>query len=218
MGQVVTLRRRKLNKDDLFRMRLPKRYWKATLDRISDFCDKEEEISAREIIRQYVSRLEKMRSRGLGIVLWGENGTGKTGIAAVVAKEYRRRFNTVLFVEAADLKGLVAGREYFDETETFWQRARTVDVLVLDDLGKGVKDSKEFGERLIDELIRTRNANQLVTIVTTNAIPSGKGATLPGILKQSTLHSLKEHAIAVNVRGKDMREEEASRGIRRMAD
>lgn len=213
MGSVVTFRRRKLTKDDLVRMRLPKRYWNVTCDRVSNKTTVESR-GPRDILKNYVQNMEDMRARGIGILLWGANGTGKTSMAAIIAKEYRRRFNTVLFIEAASLKSLVVSKESFDEDETYWQRAMSVDVLVLDDLGKGTKDSTGFGERLIDELIRTRNANQLVTIITTNAVVQGKGEKIQDILKPSTLHSLKEHVLAIYVEGEDMREESVSEILR----
>jgi len=207
MGQIVKLRRRKLNKEDLIRMRIPKRYWNVDCDGVSDASDDLELKSPRDVLKRYIRKIEEMRGQGLGMLLWGANGTGKTSMAVIIAKAYRRRFNTVLFVEAASLKSLVVSKEHFDEDETYWDRAMSVDVLVLDDLGKGTLDRTGFGERLIDELIRKRNANQLVTIITTNAVPKGNGDALSDILKPSTMHALKEHVMAIHVYGEDKRDE-----------
>lgn len=207
MGQLLPLRRRKLIKSDLVRMRLPKRYWNVDCSGVSDLVDEEAPVSPRELVKRYIHQIEDMRARGYGMLLWGPNGTGKTAIAAIIAKEYRRRFNTVLFIEAASLKSIVASKDQFDEDESYWDRAKSVDVLILDDLCKGIQDSAGFGEQVIDELIRTRNANQLVTIITTNAIPKGENETLSQFLKTSTLHSLKEHVMAIYVRGEDKRDE-----------
>lgn len=205
MEQVNEIKRRKLVEQDLLRINLPRRYWKVNVDGVSDHVDQFEKRSSRDILVNYIKNIDVMFSRGLGLLLWGANGCGKTSMAAIIAKEYRRRYKTVLFIEAAKLKALVSNKTHFDEDQTYWERAHAVDVLVLDDLGKGVKDSKEFGERLIDELIRTRNGNMSVTIVTTNAVLRGEGETLSGILKPSTMHSLKEHVIPVHVRGEDRR-------------
>ena len=76
------------------------------------------------------------------------------------------------------------------------------DLLVLDDLGKGVQDSTGFGARLLDELIRHRNANVRSTFITTNMNPRDQ---LSAELKKSTLHSLKECVIPVCVDGTDKR-------------
>ena len=129
-----------------------------------------------------------------------------TCMAVVLALAFRRRGHPVLFVEAADLKRLVIEREMFDEEQTFWDRAMNVDVLVLDDLGKGTQDSTGLGARLLDELIRHRNANMLVTIMTTNM----NIGQLEKELKLSSMASLKEHALAVHVCGIDRRDAVAS--------
>ena len=102
------------------------------------------------------------------------------------------------------MKRMIIEKEYFDDEETFWQRAMTVDVLVLDDLGKGSQDSTGFGVRVIDELVRGRNAAKLVTFLTTNMRPDTR---LAQELKASTMHSLKEHVLPIEVRGEDQRHE-----------
>lgn len=218
MGQILPLRRRKLNRADLVRMRLPKRYWNVNYDGVSDFSDGKEARSPRDTLRNYIRQMDDMKEDGMGVLLWGPNGTGKTSMAAIVAKEYRRRFCTVLFLEAAALKSLVKSKDLFDEDETYWQRAKEVDVLVLDDLCKGVQDTKGFGEQVLDELLRARNANQLVTIITTNASPKGKEESLSVYLKPSTISLLKEHVSPVHVRGVDKRDVLEQKAAHRMAD
>lgn len=205
-NNVVTIKRRKLVKEDLERMRLPKRYWESDINMVSEFSDKSEVVSPLVYVSKYIKRMDEMWKNGFGLLLWGSNGNGKTSAAAVIAKEYRRRLKTVLFIEVARIKDLVVSKEYFDEDETYWDRARTVDVLILDDLGKGVTDDKGFGKRLIDELIRTRNASKLITIITTNVVCKGKDEKLSYILKSSTMHSLKEHTMPIHFRGPDMRD------------
>jgi len=86
---------------------------------------------------------------------------------------------------------------------TYWDRAMSVDVLVVDDFGKGTQDRTGFRMRIFDELIRHRNAEKLVTIITTNMSPRGE---LPEILLLSTLHSFKECVIPVQVVGDDQRD------------
>ncbi|MFA4971192.1 MAG: ATP-binding protein [bacterium] len=193
---------RKLTEEDLRRMRVPRRYWSVRGDEISDEAGRAGGISARAAVRSYMGQLPEMRRRGVGLVLWGTNGTGKTSIAVFIAMEFRRRGNPVLYAEAADLKRLIVEREMFDEDQTFWDRALNVDVLVLDDLGKGTQDSTGFGARIIDELIRHRNANRLVTIITTNMSPDQMAEEL----KVSSMASLKEHAMPVHVCGIDRRD------------
>ncbi len=109
-----------------------------------------------------------------------------------------------MFVECASLKSAVIEKTAFDENQSIWDRAKSVDVLVLDDLGKGVQDKTGFGARVLDDLIRHRNASQRITFITTNMTP---GPQMAEDLKVSTLHSLKECIIPVRIDGPDRRED-----------
>ncbi len=161
--------------------------------------------SAKDITREYILSSGENISEGVGLLLWGPNGTGKTSMAVVIAKELRRRFHAVLFVQASALRGSVISNEMFDEMETLWHRACNVTVLIIDDLGKGTQDRTGFGERMVDDLIRARNSNKLVTIITTNMAAKGDNNALSTALKASTMHSLKEHVVPVRVDGGNKR-------------
>ena len=200
--------RRKLVISDLERMRIPKRYWNAKFDEISDYSDGIDDISPRRVVKSYLEKYEEIRKSGTGLLLWGDNGTGKTSIAAVLAKEFRRRYCTVFFVDGFSLRDVFVQKEMFDEDQTCWQRAATVDVLIIDDLGKGIEDNKGFGRRVLDDLIRVRNGNALITIITTNVPPKTddeKKDSLEKILSHSTMQVFREHLLSINVRGKNLR-------------
>jgi DNA replication protein DnaC len=195
--------RRELNTSDLQRMNIPQRYWGVRFDDISNDSIRDTGKSVKDIVRTYIQKMEEMRREGAGFIFWGKNGTGKSSISVVLAKEFRRRGNTVLFMEASDLKRMVSEREHFDEDETYWDRSKSVDVLILDDFGKGVIDGKGFGSTLFDELIRARNSRKLVTIITSNPVVKEWKERFD--LKDSTLHALKECMFPVEVVGCDKR-------------
>ena len=194
--------RRDLTERDLERMKIPEKYWNVKLDEITNVAG-ESGIPPREMVRRYLVNLEEMRSNGGGFVFYGANGTGKTSACVYIGKEYRRRGYTVLFLEAADLKELVVERHQFDEDETWWDRAKGVDVLLLDDLGKDTSDSQGFGAGLVDKLLRARNARNRVTFITCNLPPSKWEEELG--LRVSTFHVLKECMIPIRVVGDDKR-------------
>lgn len=201
--------RRDLVREDLIRMKVPERYWNARLDRVDDTGVYNEEMGEnvpgpREICLKYMLALEGMRAEGMGLLLWGANGTGKSSMAVVVGKEFRRRGYTVLFLGCAELKRLKINDEMFDDEETYWERALSVDFLILDDLGKGIMDNSGFGAALVDELLRYRNARKLVTFITSNADPREFADDLG--VKQSTMSTLKECVFPVEVRGSDQRD------------
>jgi len=192
--------RRELTPSDMERMRVPSRYWGSTFEKLSLDGGVS---SLHTVVGKYLENLPAMWKAGGGFIFYGANGTGKSCASVVIAKEYRRRAHTVLFMEAADLKRMVIEKEHFDESETFWDRAKSVDVLCLDDFGKGIMDSTGFGASLFDELIRSRNSRKLVTIITANLSVDRWEQELE--LKTSTLHALKECTIPVHVVGENQR-------------
>jgi DNA replication protein DnaC len=194
--------RRELNVNDLLRMNLPKRFWGATFDEISNGPGDDPEH--RTLVANYLRKVDEMMSIGAGMFLWGPNGVGKTSIAAVIAKEVRRRGYSVLFVAASGLKRMSIEKEDFGDGQTVMDRARAVDLLIVDDLGKGVQDSTGFGARLLDELIRGRSSEKLAMIVTTNMNPRSQASSE---LKVSTMHSMKECMLPIKIEGEDRRED-----------
>jgi DNA replication protein DnaC len=195
--------RRQLNLKDMERMRIPLRYRDAHFDGVSAGPHKME-------LYNYLVALDDMLARGVGLVLHGKNGTGKTSAAVIALKEARRRGNTGLFIEAAALKDIKFGSKGFEGEKLLWERILDVDVLVLDDLGKGVRDKEGAEERLLDELLRFRGAYCRTTLITTNmsAIPRRKGdaSQLEEYLKASTIHMLSETAVPIAMVGADLRE------------
>ena len=129
-------------------------------------------------------------------------------VTVVLAMEARRRGYSVLYLETARLKRIVIDKEPFDASTSLWDRALDVDLLVLDDLGKGTSDSKGFMQELVDELLRTRGAHLRATLITTNVDPPRLVTKdEDGILKKSTLAMLQETAAFFMVLGDDHRAE-----------
>ena len=195
--------RRALILEDMERMRVPIRYRDAAFAYVSEGPHK-------SAMRTYLLALDEMLARGVGLLLHGTNGSGKTSCAVIVLKESRRRGHTGLFIECAALKDIKFGARGFEGEGTMWDRMMAVDVLVLDDLGKGVRDKEGHEERLLDELLRYRGAYRRTTIITTNmsAIPQNRGekSRLEEYLKPSTLHMLQETSVAIAMIGADLRE------------
>lgn len=198
---------RELNSADLEAMRLPRRFWSAFFDKINGPNGDGSEV--RTMIAGYVSNIHAMRNAGAGLLIWGPNGTGKTSIGSVILKHARRMGFTCLFINTASLKDVIVSREIYDQESglTLWNRAKIVDFLLLDDLGKGSQDSTGFGERMIDELIRARYADNRCTIITTN-IPK---SNLTDFIKPSTLHILKGSSAQIKVDFYDFRVEEGKK-------
>jgi len=148
-------------------MRLPRRFWEADFARIT-------EGDHRAAIGKYVAKIEIALRKGFGMVLWGSNGTGKTAAAAVCLKEARRRGASCLFITANQFIADTIGRVAFNDAHTVHQRAKMVDLLVLDDLGKetcAFDAGRDTVESMFEDLLRHRSANMKSTIITMNLAP-----------------------------------------------
>jgi len=180
-------------------MRLPERFWTASTDEIHI------EGENRDKIARYIDQLPDAMNRGLGLMLWGPNGRGKTAIAALVAKEAARWGYGCMFIRAADLVDRQFGKAVFDKDDgiTVRARARTVSLLVLDDLGKEHRDQHGFTVAEMEEFMRERISRRLVTVITTNMIPRDMGE----VYKPSMLEVMKESIYPLKCDGPDLRDE-----------
>lgn len=151
--------RRKLVKADLQRMNLPEDYWQSKIVHVSE--------DSREAVERYLRNMDVMVQNSAGLIVCGPKGSGKTTVSALIAKEARSRGYTVLFIRLWEFREMLRARLQFDSDSTFSERAREVDVLVLDDLRAEDATERFFTISEIAELVRSRTSRRKVTIVTT---------------------------------------------------
>lgn len=152
--------RARLTQSHIDRMRIPQRFW---------FVERGNIIQeVRGIIDKYIQNLDENLDKGEGLLMWGTNGTGKTSAAVFIALEVRRRGATAFCVTAERLRSSVLEREMFDDSQSIMERARAVDFLIIDDLGKEHPGETGFTERLFENLLRERSARKQTTVITTN--------------------------------------------------
>jgi len=192
--------KRKLTIGDVKRANLPERYWEASLSAIPDHLDYKRKI------KKYIDNLVGMMEQGIGLYLWStENGSGKTSIAALIAKEALRYGKTVFFEESSRLKGMLINKEQFEEGTSIEERMMMVDVLILDDIGKEYRTSSGYAENVIETLVRARVQKVKTTILTGNVHPKD----MQKIYSEDFSALLKESVVPVNVTGHDFREARA---------
>jgi DNA replication protein DnaC len=176
-------------------MRIPRRFWETSVDRIPE--------SAHDRVFGYCKAMGRMLDDGVGYLFWGPNGVGKTSAAVFLAMEARRHGAPVLFVNAESLRSGVLEKQAFRDDVTLIDRARTVDVLVIDDLGKEHPGQTGFTERLFENLFRERSAARKTTFVTTNMSIE----KLRERYKPSMLEVMKETCYPVQVEGPSQRDD-----------
>lgn len=185
--------RLRLTAEHLEWMRLPERFWDTSFAQIDP--------DLQPVIESYLRKIDDHLDKGEGLMLWGKNGTGKTSAATVVAKEVRRRGASVLYVTAERLRQSVLEKEMFDGDQLLVDRARRVDFLLLDDLGKEHSGSTGFSERLFEDLVRERSSQKRAIFLTTNQDTK----EMVDHYKVSMIEVLKETVVPVRVQGPNRR-------------
>ena len=107
---------------------------------------------------------------GRGVFLYGEKGTGKTKLAAIIANERAGAGKPVLFASVPDLMADIRASFASGGTSERVQTVKETPFLVLDDLG-AEKMTEWVGEQLFC-IVNHRYNEQLPTVVTSNYSPT----------------------------------------------
>jgi len=144
----------------LRRTNIPKGYWKADINSL------EGEVRAKT--EAYLAKMHEALRDGWGMMFYGDFRTGKSSVAAIIGRRMLAHGAGVYFIEASDLMDVVLGRPkpMFEDDETVEHRLYDCNLLILDDLGR--EHSKEFGESLVEKVLRKRLVDNRSTIITTN--------------------------------------------------
>lgn len=182
----------------LRRLNVPDRLWGASFNGLSK--------PLREPIKRYCNNLPDFLGQGIGFWFFGPAGTGKTAGGVVVLKAAWERYKTGYFTTVKDLRASIKEEASYDSSQSVMDRARTVDVLVLDDLA--VDDFKHFhfGIGDVEHLLNSRSMRGKTTILSTRVTPNVFREEYPSILDtmRGTFH-------AVNCEGYDHKQDAAAK-------
>lgn len=152
------------------------------------------------IAKKYVSNFEEIKSRGSGLILFGDVGSGKTFISACVANALIDCGFPCLVTNFARLTNTISGmydgkQEYIDGLDKF-------DLLVIDDLGSE-RETEYMGE-IVHNIIDSRYRAKLPLIITTNL--TMEDLRDPTDIRKERIYSrLLEICIPIHVPGTDRR-------------
>jgi DNA replication protein DnaC len=152
---------RDLSEHDCERMGIPRRFWSSTLDKVQP--------QAKKVISRYLSpeRFFRCMEQGVGLILCGKIGVGKTAIASICLRYARSYGYTAYFTTVTQLREALFKDTIFENDQTVLDRCRTVDVLLVDDLRLEDLNAKGFGKSQLLQLFKHRTEQELVTHVTT---------------------------------------------------
>lgn len=137
---------------------IDKRFRESTFDKAVRTDDN---AHALDIARRYCDNWPEMLERNVGLIFYGNPGTGKTFISACIANELMRQMVPVLATSIIKLGSVDA-----DSLEETLHRMRSADLVVLDDFG-AERDTSTMRERAFS-VIDSRYSNKKPMIITTN--------------------------------------------------
>lgn len=138
-------------------------------DRLKDACfetfkvDKSNEKLIR-IARNYVENFDKMIETGQGILFYGNVGTGKSYVSAVIANELINRQHSAVMTSFIKLLEKIKGFDTADNE--YIEKLNSCKLLIIDDLG--AERSTDFALEKVYNVIDSRYRTGKPLILTTN--------------------------------------------------
>lgn len=113
----------------------------------------------------YVAHWEEMKSKSIGLLLWGNVGTGKSFFAGCIANALLEQGVPVLMTNFSRILNSLSGL-YSDEKNQLIDSLNKYSLLIIDDLG--IERNTEFALEQVFNIIDSRYRSKLPLIVTTN--------------------------------------------------
>ena len=106
-----------------------------------------------------------MKEKSLGLLLWGDVGTGKSFFAGCIANALLDKGIPVLMTNFSRILNILTGM-YFDDRNRFIESFNQYSLLIIDDLG--IERNSEFALEQVFNIIDSRYRSRKPLIVTTN--------------------------------------------------
>lgn len=130
----------------------------------STFNTDQENEKLFRIAKNYVKNFDKMFANRQGILFYGNVGTGKSYIAAMIANELINRLNSVIMTSFIKLLQDIGN---FDTNDgEYINRLNSAKLLIIDDLG--AERSTDFALEKVYDIIDSRYRSGKPIILTTN--------------------------------------------------
>lgn len=120
-----------------------------------------------EITKRYSNNFSEIKEKGIGLIIYGLPGNGKTFASGCIANDLIDRFIPVACISINSLLGRI--KQGFNSSETeanIINGLNNADLLILDDLGTELDN--EWTKTVIYNIIDSRYRNGLPLVVTTN--------------------------------------------------
>lgn len=144
------------------RANIPELFWKVSLDAIPD------KLTHKQVVLDYISTMHESETKGLGIILVGRYGTGKSALGAILLMQAMLRSTArCYFVEASDIPGIAIEKPQTSSGESVWELLTgRAQFLVINDLGDGQRSN--WSSNAFTRVINARHNALRPTYITTN--------------------------------------------------
>lgn len=111
--------------------------------------------------RKYVAEWEAMSANNMGMIFWGDVGTGKSYMAASIANALIEQEVSVLMINLGDVMNAT-----FETREELMKMVKQCSLLIIDDFG--MERETDFGMEITFQVIDARYQSRKPLIITTN--------------------------------------------------
>lgn len=163
-------------------------------------------------INRYVSKWEQVKSENIGLLLWGDVGTGKTFYAACIANHLIDKGVPVMMTDFRKVVNHMS-KNFGEERERFLKEMNGYDLIVVDDLG--VERQTEFVQEQVYDFIDSRyKAGKPIVITTNLTLDEIKNAS--DMMLKRIYDRVQEMCVPVKFEGQSRRQAVYSKKIDRM--
>lgn len=118
-----------------------------------------------EKAKTYVDRWAEMKEKNLGLLIWGNVGTGKTFFAGCIANALIEKGIPVVMTNFSKIINTLTGI-FSEERNRYLESLVKCELLIIDDLG--IERNSEFALEQVFSVIDSRYRSKKPLIVTTN--------------------------------------------------
>ena len=115
--------------------------------------------------KEYAEKWDDFSCEGIGLLLFGNVGTGKSYAAGCIANALIDRMISVLYVDMTDVVNRMQGN-FGADRDTYLKRLTRPDLLILDDLG--AERNTSYGKECVFDIVNRRLLSRKPMIITTN--------------------------------------------------
>lgn len=183
---------------------IPARDWRFSSVKMTEQLEK---------VKRYAEHWEEMQQDGIGLLLFGSVGTGKSYAAGCIANELIDYGHSVRFIGLSDVVNRMQG-VHSGERDDYLQSLLKPELLILDDLG--AERSTSFGKEQVFDVINKRTLSGKPLIVTTN-IPLLVMQQAEDIQDRRIFDRVLEVCVLVRFEGENFRRAGAAKNLKKAA-